>query len=93
MKYKAPVDIDTAIRIYYQYPEINNKQMRELFGSISSTTEAKYKKAVMAVQMERGVKTMQLHTVNTKVAYEVWGIDVEDLVKRRNILKELGFIE
>lgn len=90
MKFKAPVNIDTALRIYYQYPEIGNKEIRELFGSIGNSTISTYKKAVQKVQAEKNVMTSQICTINTEVAYEVWGINVEDLERRRDKLKALG---
>ena len=90
MKIKPITDIETALRIYYRYPEIDNSRIRELFGKISSGTQAKYKRAVMAEQAARNVKTMQMNAVNTKVAYEVWGIDVDDLEKRLEKLQKLN---
>lgn len=86
-------DIDTAIKIYYLYPEIGNAEIRELFGSnLSSSTLTNYKKDVLKRQTELGVKTAVPHSVNTKTAFEVWGIDVDDLEIRRRKLKELGYI-
>ena len=93
MKVKQIADIETAIRIYYQYPEIDNNQIRELFGSISSGTQARYKKAVRDEQINRNVKTMCIDAVNTEVAYDVWGIDVADLERRLKKLKSLGFVK
>lgn len=90
MKFKQIADIETAIRIYYQYPEIDNNQMRELFGKISSSTAARYKKAVKEEQINRNVKTMCIDSVNTEVAYDVWGIDIVDLERRLKKLKSLG---
>ena len=90
MKVKQIADIETAIRIYYQYPEIDNNQMRELFGKICSSTAARYKKAVKDEQIKRNVKTMCNNAVNTEVAYDVWGIDVVDLERRLKKLKSLG---
>ena len=90
MKVKQIADIETAIRIYYQYPEIDNNQMRELFGKICSSTAARYKKAVKDEQIKRNVKTMCIDAVNTEVAYDVWGIDVADLERRLKKLKSLG---
>ena len=90
MKFKAPVSIDTALRIYYQYPEIGNKEIKELLGMSSSKSLDRYKKAVRERQFERGVLTSQAFTVNTEVAYEVWGIDVVDLERRRDKLRALG---
>lgn len=90
MKVKPFVSIDEAIRIYYTYPELGNKEIRELFGNLANSTISNYKKAVREVQIDRDVKTSQKDAVNTAVAYEVWGIDIEDLEQRRSKLKELG---
>lgn len=90
MKVKPITSIDTALRIYYTYPEIGNKEIRELFGNIGNSTMSKYKQPVLDMQAERGVYTSQRSTVNTEIAYEVWGIDVEDLEHRRSKLKKLG---
>lgn len=90
MKVRPITSIDTALRLYYQYPELGNAQIKELFGKIGSDTISKYKKAVQAVQAERHVLTSQMFTVNTEIAYEVWGIDVADLKRRRNELLGLG---
>ncbi len=90
MKVKQIADIETAIRIYYQYPEIDNNQIRDLFGKISSSTAARYKKAVKEEQINRNVKTMCIDSVNTEVAYDVWGIDIVDLERRLKKLKSLG---
>lgn len=90
MKVKPFVSINEAIRIYYTYPELGNKEIRELFGNLGNSTISNYKKAVRDIQIERKVKTSQKNAVNTEIAYEVWGIDVKDLEQRRKKLKELG---
>lgn len=91
MKVKRIRDIETALRIFYTYPEIGNVEIRELFEPpTSSTTITRYKDAVKIEQAEQGVKTSQQFTVNTELAYKVWGIDVKDLEKRRDKLKKLG---
>ena len=90
MKYRQIADIETAIRIYYQYPEINNKQICKLFGMSNGSTASRYKKAVKDEQINRNIKTMCIDAVNTEVAYDVWGIDVVDLERRLKKLKSLG---
>ena len=85
------VDMKAAIRIYYQHPEIGNNEIKEIFGeNISPSTISYYKKAVRAEAAKRGVFTNVAHSVNTELAYEVWGIDIADLERRINKLKELG---
>lgn len=90
MKFRAPVSIDKALYIYYAYTEIGNKEIRELFGKMGNSTIAQYKRAVIAQQAEDEVYTSGFATVDTKTAYKVWGIDVEDLERRRDKLQKLG---
>ena len=90
MKVKQIQGIDIALRIYYNYPEIGNSEIKQLFGNVSSSTVSKYKKAVQDKQLEDGVRTMCLNTVNTEKAFEVWGIDVNNLEHRRKKLQKLG---
>lgn len=84
--------IDTALRIYYQYSELQTPQIIELFDIKGSAAAARYKKAVIDEQLKRGVKSFIQGSVNTRLAYEVWGIDVDDLEQRRKKLVELGFM-
>ena len=93
MKVKAFQSIDTALKIFYTYPEIGNKQLRELFGeNTSSATIERYKKAVREKQAERNILTNGCYTINTEVAYEVFGIDISDLERRRSKLIKLGML-
>ena len=39
---------------------------------------------------EDNVYTYGMYKINTECAYKAWGINVEDLEKRRNKLKKLG---
>lgn len=89
---KEITSIDTALKIYYSKPEIGSKEMKELFGELGKCTLTQMRKPVLEVMAERGIKSFRQHTVNTDVAYEVWGIDVKDLERRRKKLKELGLL-
>lgn len=86
-------DIETAIRVYYENPEIGNEEIRLLFGEVSRSTAAKYKGMVSEVMAERGVKTFRPYSVNTEIAYEVWGFDIRDLEQRRKKLVSLGMCQ
>ena len=90
MKFLPIADIETALRIYYQYPEIGHKELKKLFSSISNSTLSKYMREIRRVQAARNVKTCTMHSVNTRTAYEVMGIDVDDLEHRLAKLKKLG---
>jgi len=82
--------IDTALAIYYKYPEICNKHISALFGNHSTATINHLKQRVKAEMIERGVHSYSAYSVNTKIAFEIWGIDVDDLEKRRAKLQKLG---
>jgi len=81
--------IDAALQIYYNYSEIGNKELIELFGRISSATIAKLKRAVKDEMYKRDILSYGLYKVNTAVAFAVFGIDAVDLEKRRKKLKDL----
>ena len=89
---KKPVNIETALKIYYENFEIGNKEIKTLFGSISTATIAKMKNAVYDEMLKRGILRYSYYGVNTEVAYEVWGIDVEDLERRRKKLQRLNLV-
>lgn len=92
IKVKPIKDIDTALRIYYSKTELTNSDIKELFGKIADSTVNRYKGAVLEKQIELGVRTSQLYTVDAETAYDVWGIDVVKLEKRREKLRKLGLL-
>ena len=91
---KAPChvkDLGTAVRIYYSYPEMSNKEIKELFGrNFSDSTLASYKSMIRQRQRELGVKTAIPHSVNTNVAFEVFGLDIASIERNYAKLKRLG---
>ena len=84
---KSP-DVLTAVRIYYEKIEIGSKEIAEIFG-VSNTTAVSMKKAVKQKMAEKTVKCMIRGNVNTKIAFEVWGLDIVDLEKRAAKIKAL----
>ena len=82
--------IDNALRIYYENSEIGNKEIRFLFGNRSTATILKLKKLVKIEMIKRNIPTFSANKINTVVAYDVWGINVIDLEKRRKKIKELS---
>lgn len=83
-------NIDTALRIYYEKPEIGCREIRELFNITSSATVSKLKDMARDEMLESNIKTFGRHSVNTEAAYRAWHIDIEALEKRRAKLKKLG---
>jgi hypothetical protein len=84
------MSIDTALQIYYKNPEIGNKEISSLFGRRSSATIVRLKKAAKTEMDKRQMFSYGANKVNTAVAFEVWGIDVIDLERRRAKLQKLA---
>lgn len=81
-------DIDTALRIFYQYPEIGTREIMELFTA-SRSTVSRLKRLAHNRMIEDDIYSHSLYKVNTGSAYKAWGIDIEDLERRRNKLRKL----
>ena len=81
--------LKNCLRIYYTYPEIGSAEIKELFN-IGDTTAIRLKKAVQKKQIEDNVMVLDSHSVNTEVAFKVWGIDIEDIESRVKKLEKLG---
>lgn len=93
MRTRAITNIDTALRIYYEKDELDNKDIKELFNGLSDSKAVAMKKEVLKEMAERKIPQFRKHTVNTDVAYELWGIDIERLEKGRAKLIKLGLAQ
>jgi hypothetical protein len=82
--------VETALTIYYNNPEIGNKEITALFGKHSPTTISKLKKMVKAEMDKQGLFSYGLNTIQTEMAYDVWGIDIKGLERRFKKIKELN---
>ena len=86
------VNTETALWIYLNYPEMSTTQIKQLFG-VSDSCARRYKSRVKDSPEYEGVKTLSASTINTRVAYQIWGIDVAVLErnwKKLAALKEKG---
>ena len=83
-------DMEAAIRHYYGPGYIGNQEIEEIFGSRSHNTVSEMKKAVRRVEIERGIPEVVPRKVSVEVAYEVWNIDPERLIKNLQRLRKLG---
>ena len=94
MKIMQIKDLATAIRIYYEKPELTNQDIRELFNSnLSEYMLQKLKKKAGIKMAEKKVPRWSVCTVNTECAYEAWGLNITDLEKRYAKLQKLGMLE
>ena len=82
--------IENALLIYYSRSEIGNPEIKSLFGKNSSNTIARLKRYARDEMMRQKIPSFGINNVNTTVAFEAWGIDVEDLESRMQKIKALG---
>ena len=82
-------DIKTAVQIYYTKPEIVTDDIRKLF-SVGKSKAQRMKNEIREVMAEKGVKVWLPYSVNTEVAFEVWGLNITDLEARLKKLQKLG---
>lgn len=81
--------LETAIRLYYERTELSNGDIRELFGQLGNATVAKLKRVAKELMAERNTPVWNAQRVNTEVAYEAWGLEIEKLEYRLKKLKAL----
>ena len=82
--------IENALKIYYGNSEIGNREIRILFGSRSTATVSRLKRLAKSEMLKRDMPTFNAYKVNTAIAFDVWGIDVEDLESRMKKIQELS---
>jgi len=85
----AITSIETALSTYYNHSELGNKEINALFGRRSANTVVRLKRLAKDEMSARNMISYGANKVNTKVAYEVWGIDVKELEKRMKKIREL----
>ena len=86
---RAP-ETATALRIYYNYTEIGNREIKELFGDIASATITKLKNKARGEMKKSGVITCLPKNVNTKAVYLAWGFDIEEMERLHRKSQKLG---
>lgn len=74
-----PLELETALEIYYSYSEIGNAEIRRLFGKLSNATIVKLKRLVHEKMAEMEKPIYNPTSVNTEVAYMVWGLDINKM--------------
>ena len=86
----AIISFENALQVYYSHSELGNKEIKALFGSRSPSTIARLKALAKAEMIKRDMPSYGMYKVNTVIAFEVWGIDVADLEKRMQKIRELN---
>lgn len=82
-------DIKLALELFYKKKEIGTADIEELFN-VKTTKATSMKKKVKEIMAEKGVKSWIPYSINTKIAFEHWGIDIEEMKKSLKELRKLG---
>lgn len=90
MKRPEVMNTEAAIRHYYGTGYIGNKEMLEIFGKKGSATIARLKKAARLQEIEQEIPEVVPNKVNVRIAYQVWNIDIDQLIENRKQLQALG---
>lgn len=88
---RAP-EVETAIELYYAKTEIGSQDIKRLFD-VSDGKASALKKQAREAMREKGVITIFPTNVNTKAAYEAWGLDIAELERKYRKLASLGFLK
>jgi hypothetical protein len=94
MSIRVPVivSVERAVWIYNNCPYMGNNEIEQLFGKMSSQKRVKMKNIVFDEMDERGMTRYNNTTVNTDVAFEVWGLNIADLERRYSKLRKYGMV-
>lgn len=95
MPTKAPniKNIDLAVRLYYEKFELGTADIRAIFDAKSSATVTRLKKMVREEMAKSGRLAWNPYSVPTDIAFSTWGLDINDLERRRKNLIKLGAIK
>ena len=86
------VSVEAAVKVYWSYPEMGNAEMRMLFGNRSPSKFALLKKKAFTFMKEQDMFSTSSVRVNTDAAFQAWGLDIDDLMKRYAKLQKIGVI-
>ena len=80
-------DIEQAVIMYYSRIELSNSDIKELFGC-GNATALKMKRIAKEKALAEEYPIIDSRLVPTKVAYEAWNLDIDDLENRLKKLKK-----
>lgn len=81
--------IETAVKLYYSRLSLSNKDIVVLFGKLGKATIARLKELAREQMRADEVKAWNALNVNTASAYKAWGLDITELERRNEKLKQL----
>ena len=81
--------VEAAVRIYWENTELGNQELYDLFGNHGRDLFCRLKRVARDKMAEYGWESFCAHSVNTKAAYEAWGLDINDLESRLKKIQKL----
>ncbi len=88
------INLEAALRLYYERLELNCDDVREIFGPMGSTTMSRMKKQAREQMVKDGNPPIwDARNVNTVSAFKAWKLDPADLEMRLAKLRKLGLEE
>ena len=80
---KMDFNIEAAIELYFSKNELGNKDIKRIFGCSDSYACAQ-KKRVNEAAAKEDVRPLvfDANNVNAEYAFKVWGLDIDELVKK-----------
>lgn len=84
----GPPNVEKAVFLYYEKTEMSNADIMSLFN-VSKSKANDLKKAVLTEMAKEQVRCWAPYHINTKVAFKVWGIDIDEFEKRLKKLRTL----
>ena len=90
-KVRPPIDIEVAVRMYYERISLGCADIQKLFNVKSSSTVAKYRREVIKYFADKDISPIHRNDkLDTYCAFEAWGLDINDLEKRLKKLRKLN---
>ena len=84
----TPKNITVAYELSLTQLSLSNDDIKKIFGTCSDTSIARIKKPVLRAMAERGI-FIGGHRVHLATAYDVWGLNDEDLERKYAKFKKL----
>lgn len=84
---KAP-NIQKAVEYYLTQTEIGTAEICDIF-TCSAAHAAKLKRMARALMQERGVLVLSESSVDVDCAYEAWGWDIKELMRKYERMQRL----
>lgn len=86
------ISIPHAVRVHYSTMELGTKDIAILFGC-SPRTARVLKNEARVYQAGKGVPSYHPDRVNTRAAFEAWGLDIDEMEKDFYKLKKMGVLD